>query len=205
MRSKFIFMLFCFSPVLLIANPSQAQTPAPAANAQINKTNPAVVAKDMDSDPDQCVIDDGTNDDPPWEVFESAIPACKRAMVSLDPGAKLDLGAKAVMKNYPNGMNTLKVTVVSGKGTYDNDQDTAVDLSGVTLWVSLDRCQLRDISLRNVHDRDVDDLKKARIILTNQESVSGITNGDGLKNYKDDCQAPAPVKNGKNPTAPKAH
>lgn len=132
-----------------------------------------------------CLKEDGVEGDQPWELLEKSIPACKRAVVTLNSGARLDLGEKHTFKSYPNGMTALKVKVLSGKGIYSEDE-RVVPLEGLTLWISLDRCQVRNTIRLNENGKDVP-LREARYLETTEE-LGGIANGDDLKGYKNDCR-----------------
>lgn len=132
-----------------------------------------------------CLIDDGSREDEGWALLENSIPPCRRAFVALDQGAELDLGEKPVSKTFKTGMIAFKAKVISGSGSYTLS-GKKYSLKGVTLWVSMDRCEMRSTLLMDAAGRDVTSFKKARRIKTTEE-VNAIADGAELKHFENDC------------------
>lgn len=143
---------------------------------------------DIDRSPDSeaCLTPDRSESDPSWSLFERAIPACKRAVVTLNTGARLDLGKPIVSKELRTGMVIFKAKVISGQGVYDIDNNVR-SVDGVTIWISMDRCDLRNSLYEDDDGGDAASFEKARFLIT-QEDVSGIAHGDELPSFQDDCK-----------------
>lgn len=156
---------------------------AVAANSESSAENDA----DRDADTLACISPDASESDPSWEVFERAIPACKRAILTLKPNSRLDLGEKKVMKSLKTGITILRATVVTAKGFYDVDERVKNIDEGVLVWLSMDRCDVRRALLEDEKGRSVESLKSARYLIVTEE-LSGIAHGDQLPGYKDDCR-----------------
>lgn len=142
---------------------------------------------DADRGPDSegCLNPDRRESDPSWSLFERAIPACKRAVVTLNTGARLDLGKPIVSKELSTGMLIFKAKVVSGQGVYDVDGNVR-SVDGVTIWISMDRCDVRNSLYEDDNGEDAPSFDKARFLIT-QEEVSGIAHGDELPSFQNDC------------------
>lgn len=155
------------------------------AQPETEKPDPAL---DYDgAEAKSCVIDDGSEGDDGWDVMEAAIPPCKRAFVSINAGAELDLGAKRVVKVFRTGVTAFKAKVISGEGSYTLN-GKIYPLKGVNVWVTLNRCEMRtDVILTDARGRDVTSFKDARLIKTREE-VSALAHGDELKHFENDCQ-----------------
>jgi hypothetical protein len=144
----------------------------------------AQAARENDGDR-SCLSDDGREDDQTWPLFEKSVPECKRVIVTLNRDAKLDLGDKPETYLFKTGMTALKVKVLTGKGVY-HDDNRAEDLSEVTLWVSVDRCEMRTLVFSDAKDKDISGLTGARYVRTTDE-VTVMVNSDELKRSKDTC------------------
>lgn len=144
----------------------------------------AAKAKADDGDRSCLNFDSGESDET-WPLFEKSVPECKRTMVTLTRDTKLDLGEKLESRTFKTGMTSFKAKVISGKGRYLED-DRAEDVTGATVWISVDRCEMRELVFVGANGKDVSSLKEARSVLTTDD-LSGMANADELKGAKDDC------------------
>lgn len=152
-----------------------------------NKKNSLPQDYDRDEETLACMTPDDSNADPSWDVFEKAIPICKRAILSLQTGARLDLGQKKIMKTMKTGIIIVRARVVSGNGVYDISGRYKKINPGVEMWMSFDRCQVRRALLEDDKGRSVEDLASSRFVVLT-EDMSGIANGDQFPDYKNSCR-----------------
>lgn len=146
----------------------------------------SVHAKPRVEDGDRsCLNFDAGENEETWPLFEKSVPSCKRTLVTLVRETKLDLGEKVEFRTFKTGMTSFKAKVISGKGHYLED-DRPQDVSGATVWISVDRCEMRELVFVGANGKDVSSLKEARSVLINDE-LSGMANADELKGAKDDC------------------
>lgn len=124
--------------------------------------------------------------DPTWPLLDQSVPACHRVIVSVKPGARLELDRPLLARNHPTGIIEIRARVIDAIGIYDETEQPRRLAKGVTLWTSLNLCDARAARFLDDEGRVVENIKDARTLVTGSELVA-IAHSDELPDSAHFC------------------
>ncbi len=152
------------------------------------QTNTKKQSDDYDQDEEtlSCMTPMGEEPETPWAAFEKAIPVCKRVFFTLKPGTRLDLGEAKISQEFKTGRISFLGTVLNGTGQLP-EATSAKEIKNLKVWLSVDRCDLRQTQLEDNKGKSVEDFKTARFMILT-EPLSGFINADDFPGAKHSCK-----------------